>query len=167
MNQSALFQLFTWSSFPYLMKLTYFPQCRIFASVNCVRIGSGNGLVPVWRQAITWTNADLLSIGPLGTNFTECKLNRNKKNFSSKKIYLKMSSAIWRTFFPMKIQFICAHALQQDGQIAYNSTACHGHRPTHLCGHLLQVSVTYTYGAQWIKEKLHVMWKFWGSSTQI
>ena len=25
----------------------------------------------VWRQAIIWTNADLLSIGPLGTNFSE------------------------------------------------------------------------------------------------
>ena len=30
--------------------------------------GSGNGLSPVRRQAITWTNADLLSIEPLGAN---------------------------------------------------------------------------------------------------
>ena len=34
-------------------------------------IGSENGLSPIWRQAIIWTNAGLLSIGPLGTNFSE------------------------------------------------------------------------------------------------
>ena len=33
--------------------------------------GSANGLSPVWRQAIPWTNAALLSIGHLGTNFGE------------------------------------------------------------------------------------------------
>ena len=34
-------------------------------------IGSDNGLSPVRRQAIIWTNAWLLFIGPLGTNFSE------------------------------------------------------------------------------------------------
>ena len=34
-------------------------------------IGSGNGLSPDRRQAIIWTNAGLLLIGPLGTNFNE------------------------------------------------------------------------------------------------
>ena len=29
---------------------------------------------PLWRQAITWTNADLLSAGPLGTNFNEIRI---------------------------------------------------------------------------------------------
>ena len=46
-------------------------QSRINASVNWARITSGNGLSPVRRQAITWTNVDLLSIGPLGTSFSE------------------------------------------------------------------------------------------------
>ena len=40
-----------------------------------VDIGSDNGLSPVRRQAITWTNAGLLSIGPLGTNFSENLIN--------------------------------------------------------------------------------------------
>ena len=41
------------------------PQQRIYASVNLVSIiASSNGLSPARRQAITWTNADLLSIGP-------------------------------------------------------------------------------------------------------
>ena len=29
-----------------------------------VNIGSGNGLLPDWYQAITWTNAGILSIEP-------------------------------------------------------------------------------------------------------
>ena len=34
-------------------------------------IGSGYGLSPGRRQAIIWTNAGILLIGPLGTNFIE------------------------------------------------------------------------------------------------
>ena len=34
-------------------------------------IGSDNGLSPERRQAIIWTNARLLLIGPSGTNFSE------------------------------------------------------------------------------------------------
>ena len=34
-------------------------------------IGSDNGLSPGLRQAIIWTNAGILLIGPLGTNFSE------------------------------------------------------------------------------------------------
>ena len=34
-------------------------------------IGSDNGLTPGRRQAIIWTNAGILLIGPLGTNFSE------------------------------------------------------------------------------------------------
>ena len=39
--------------------------------MNRVSIGSDNGLSPIRRQAIIWTNAGLLSIGPQGTNFSE------------------------------------------------------------------------------------------------
>ena len=38
---------------------------------NLTIIGSDNGLSPDRRQAIIWTNAGLLLIGPLGTNFRE------------------------------------------------------------------------------------------------
>ena len=47
--------------------------------------GSGNGLSPVRRQAITWTNADLLSIGPSGTNFSEIWIKT--QNFSFMKMF--------------------------------------------------------------------------------
>ena len=34
-------------------------------------IGSDNGLSPGWHQAIIWSNAEILLIGPRGTNFSE------------------------------------------------------------------------------------------------
>ena len=37
--------------------------------VYWVNIGSGNGLAPVRRQAISWANADIKSIGSFGTRF--------------------------------------------------------------------------------------------------
>ena len=44
----------------FLTWLFYFPLVPyIHASVNLVSIDSGNGLSPVWCQAITWTSADL------------------------------------------------------------------------------------------------------------
>ena len=52
---------------------------------------SDNGLSPVWRQAITWTKAGLLSTGLLGTNFSEISIRILSLSF--KKMHLKMSSA--------------------------------------------------------------------------
>ena len=74
------------------------PYCHIYASLNPVSIGSGNGLSPEQRQAITGTNADLLSIGPLGTNFSEIVIKIPK--FSFMKMPLKMLSAKRRPFCP-------------------------------------------------------------------
>ena len=59
-------------------------------------IGSDNGLSPGRRQAIIWTNAGILLIGPLGTIFSEILIEIH--TFSFKKMYLKMSSAKWRLF---------------------------------------------------------------------
>ena len=63
---------------------------------NLTIIGSDNGLSPGRRQAIIWTNAGILLIGPLGTNFSEILIGINK--FSFTKMHLKMSSAKWRPF---------------------------------------------------------------------
>ena len=54
-------------------------------------ISSGNGLSPVRRQAITWTNAGLLSIGLMRTNFNEIRMCI--LSFPFKKMHLKLSSA--------------------------------------------------------------------------
>ena len=59
-------------------------------------IGSYNGLSPGRRQAIIWSNAGILLIGPLGTNFSEILIGI--QTFSFKKMHLKMSSAKRRLF---------------------------------------------------------------------
>ena len=59
-------------------------------------IGSDNGLSPGRHQAIIWTNAEILLIGPWGTNFSEILIGTD--TFSFKKIHLKMSSEKWRPF---------------------------------------------------------------------
>ena len=67
------------------------PPSAAYESVNWVIIGSGNGLSPVRRQAVTWTNAGLLSIALLGTNFSEIWIEI--LSFSFKIMHLKMLSA--------------------------------------------------------------------------
>ena len=62
---------------------------------NLTFIGSDNGLSPSRRQAITWTNAELLLIGPLGTN---CEILMEIYTFSFSKMLFKMSSRKWRQF---------------------------------------------------------------------
>ena len=59
-------------------------------------IGSDNGLSPERRQAIIWTNAGILLIGPLGTNFSENLIEI--LTFSFTKMRLKGSSAKCRPF---------------------------------------------------------------------
>ena len=59
-------------------------------------IASDNGLSPGRRQAIIWTNAGILLIGPLGTKFNGILIEIH--TFSFKKMHLKMSSAKWRPF---------------------------------------------------------------------
>ena len=54
-------------------------------------IGSDNGLSPGRCQAIIWTNAGILLIGPLGTNFRG--ILSEIHTFSFKKMHFKTSSA--------------------------------------------------------------------------
>ena len=63
---------------------------------NLTIIGSDNGLSPGRRQAIIWTNAGILLIGPLGTNFSEILIEIHI--FSYKKMPLKTSSVKRRPF---------------------------------------------------------------------
>ena len=68
-------------------------------------IASNNGLSPDRRQAIIWTNAGLLLIGPLGANFSEILIEI--LTFSFKKMRLKVSSAKRRPFCPGLNVLIC------------------------------------------------------------
>ena len=85
------------SMVPYALKssLTHYGRVtHIFVSAVII-IGSDNGLSPGLHQAIIWTNAGILLIGPLEINFNEILIEINK--FSFKKMYLK-TSAKWRLF---------------------------------------------------------------------
>ena len=57
-------------------------------------IGSDNGLSPGRHQAIIWTNAGILLIGPFVINFNEILINI--LTFSFKKMHLKVLSWKWR-----------------------------------------------------------------------
>ena len=76
--------------------LTHWGRVTHICVGNVTIIGSDNGLAPDRRQAIIWTNAGILFIGPLGTNFSEISIEIHK--FSFKKMHLKTSSAKWRPF---------------------------------------------------------------------
>ena len=54
-------------------------------------IGLDNGLAPGRRQAIIWSNAGILLIWPVGTNYSEILITIH--TFSFKNIRLTMSSA--------------------------------------------------------------------------
>ena len=58
-------------------------------------IASDNDLSPGRRQAIIWTSAGILFIGPLGTNFSEILIEIITSSF--KKMRLKVSFTKWRT----------------------------------------------------------------------
>ena len=71
-------------------------QARHICVSRLTITGSDNGLSPGRRQAIIWTNAGILLIGPVGTNFSENLIVI--LTFSFRKMRLKVSSAKWWPF---------------------------------------------------------------------
>ena len=76
--------------------LTHWGQVTHICVSRITNIGSDNGLSPGGRQAIIWTNAEILIIETFGTNFSEIIMAIH--TFSFKKMHLKMSSGKWRPF---------------------------------------------------------------------
>ena len=76
--------------------LTHWGRVMYICISKLTIIGSDNGMSSGRRQAIIWTNAGILLIGPLGTNFNEMLIEIHA--FSFTKIHLKMSSGKWRPF---------------------------------------------------------------------
>ena len=70
--------------------LTHWGQVTHICVSKLTIIGSDNGLLPGRHQAIIWTNAGILLIEPLGTNFNEILIEIH--TFSFTKMHLKMSS---------------------------------------------------------------------------
>ena len=74
----------------------YDKKCKAMCSDNIAIIGSDNDLLSLRHQAISWTNADLLSILPWAKSFSETLIEI--QTFSFKKMLLKMLSANSQTF---------------------------------------------------------------------
>ena len=77
---------------PLIPTLGHVMACWQGQAITLIKLIEGE-----WRrQAIIWTNAGILLIGPLETNFREMLIEI--QTFVFKKIILKMSSANWRPF---------------------------------------------------------------------
>ena len=75
-------------------------------------IVSDYGLSPGWHQAIIWTNAWILLIGPLGTNFSEILIEIH--TFSFKKVHFKMSSGkCWPFCLGLNVLLKCSMGCTQ------------------------------------------------------
>ena len=74
--------------------LTHWGRVTHICISDLTIIGSDNGLSSERRQAIIGTNAEVLFIWPLGTNFSGILIAIHI--FSFKKMHLKMSSGKWR-----------------------------------------------------------------------
>ena len=75
---------------PMCPNLTHWGRMTHICVSKLTIIGSNNGLSPGRRQAIFWTNAEVLLIEPSGTNLNETLIEIHI--FSFKKMHLKMSS---------------------------------------------------------------------------
>ena len=80
-----------------LRLLTHWGRATHICVSKLTIIASDNGLSPGRCQAINWNNAGILSIGLLGTNFSEILIEILTIFF--KKMRLKVLSAKWRPFY--------------------------------------------------------------------
>ena len=77
-----------------LSVLTHWGRVTHIWVSKLTNVDSDNGLSPGRQQAIIWTNAGILLIGPLGTNFSEIVIGKS----SFKKMHFKVSSERCRPF---------------------------------------------------------------------
>ena len=81
------------------ISLTHWGRVMHICINRILIIGSDNGLSPNRRQAIIWTNAGILLIGPLGTNFSEIPIEL---------IHFHSWKYIWKCCLQNGIHFVSA-----------------------------------------------------------
>ena len=110
-----------------ILHITHWDRVMYICVGKLTIIGSDNGLSPERRQAIIWTNAGILLIGPLGANFSEILIET--ETFSLKKIRLKMLSAkccSFRLGLTVLTQFSITSQLQSGAVIKqFNMAWCY------------------------------------------
>ena len=83
----------------WVKQLTHWGRVMHTCVGNLTTIGSDNGLSPGRRQAIIWTNAGILLIGPLGTKFSQILITIHTSSFKKmhpKTVVCKMASILSR-----------------------------------------------------------------------
>ena len=73
-------------------RLTHWGRVTHICISNLTTVGSDNGLSSSCRHAIIWTNAVILSIGPLGTNFSDCSSYIFIQENASENVIWKMAA---------------------------------------------------------------------------
>ena len=115
--------------------LTHWGQVTHICVNKLTIIGSDNGLMPGRRQAIIWTNARKLLIGPLGTNFSEILVDIY--TFLIKIMHSKMSSGKWQPFFsrPQCVNR-CSSLMNNNDPIRSQFCTCHDSCAVMTCAKL-------------------------------
>ena len=103
------------SLFPGTNGLTHWGRVTHICVRKLTTFGTDNGLSPGRRQAIIWTNAVILSIWSLATNFNEILIKI--QTFPFKKMHLKLSSGKWRPFCLGLSVLICGCHHQLMGRV--------------------------------------------------
>ena len=75
-----------------LRKLSHWGRVTLIRVGNLTTIGSDNGVWPDRRQAIIWTNAGILLIGPLGINLSEILIEISTFSFKKMNVVSGMAS---------------------------------------------------------------------------
>ena len=117
-------------------------------------IGSDNGLSPGRRQAIIRTNAGILLIGTLGTNFSE--ILSEIHTFSLKKVHLKMSSGRWRPFC-LGLNVLIKYTMHIGFQLCIGIQELYAHWLSWLISISGRISVVFLHitGTQYGFQELH------------
>ena len=92
-------------------------------SANQAIIGSDNALSPARRQAIIWTNDNIiLQIRPLGTNFSEILIEI--QIFSLKKIHSKMAAILSQLYCVKNLHawYYLIQSIQNDKELLFLNT---------------------------------------------
>ena len=106
-------------------RLTHWGRVTQISVSEFTIIGSDNGLLPIWRQAIIWTNAGLLLIQTLGTNFSEILMCCQCDYFQAGLIHIR------------EIGWACRDLVEECKEI-------------HPCVHTCGISCGYMYKQTWI-----------------
>ena len=123
-------------------------EWRIYASVNKppLLVMADNGLAPDRRQAIIWTNAGILLMAPLGTNFSEILIEIGPifiQENAFENVVCAMSAILSRSQYVDTIK-TCGHC-------HYPAIACHLF-DLNLCGSYFQNNVIMLWVVRWVLE---------------